>query len=135
MSEKEHPSAEPQDSDASQIHGKDLVRYYQRQGNSFEAAQDLASQELSRRLHAAYEQRIKDVGMTKEQYDAVFEKYGYQRAGELLGIIHKGQAHTPEEALQVLFKQWDEEDRGRPIFKKRLPSTKKPRGKPITPKK
>jgi|GEM_PF-6715485 len=84
--------------DLSRMNRVELKDHFKHEGVSPQYAEMLAIREIQGRITEQNAEYAKDLGLSKEQFHQLFERYGYETAPKIIHLLQEGKATTIEEA-------------------------------------
>lgn len=91
--------------DLSNMNRAQLKEHFKHDGVSPRYADFLATREIQGRITEQNAEYAKDLGLSKEQFHAVFARYGYEMAPAIIHLLQEGKATTIEEAHAMILPQ------------------------------
>ncbi len=87
--------------DLSRMNRLELKDHFKHEGVSPQYAEILAIREIQGRITEQNAEYAKDLGLSKEQFHQLFERYGYETAPKIIHLLQEGKATTVEEAYAM----------------------------------
>lgn len=84
--------------DLSRMNRFELKDHFMHEGLSPHYAETFATREIQGRIREQNAEYAKDLGLSKEQFHQLFERYGYETAPAMIHLLQEGKATTIEEA-------------------------------------